>query len=171
MKIRTIVLSWDTVLALFITLVTAVFLPATLNASFTISFYSVGISVLSIVFSLFFASLAIIMASSDNDFIRFLEEEGDFTALLDTFGVTLLMLFLSLIYSIVLYLATDYFLKKHPDGYAQFNIFFLAFEFLFSYSLIASALSVKDTMKFSRLRAKYLMHENPESRIQKEEPS
>lgn len=156
MKISTIILSWDFVVSIILTLATAIFMPTMLKISFCISFYNIGITVLSIIFSLFFAALAIIMTSSDNDFIEFLEEENDFTALLDTFKITLLMLFISLIYSIVLYVTSDYFAKTNDDQFQQHKIFFLLFEFLFSYSLLSTSLSVKDTIKFSDIRAKYL---------------
>ncbi len=156
MRLSTIILSWDFVASIILTLATAIFLPPMLKISFCISFYNIGITVLSIIFSLFFAALAIIMTSSDNDFIEFLEEENDFTALLDTFKITLLMLFISLIYSIFLYVASDYFAKINDDQFQQHKIFFLLFEFLFSYSLFSTALSVKDTIKFSNIRAKYL---------------
>lgn len=156
MRLNTILLSWDFVVSIILILATAIFMPTMLKISFCISFYNIGITVLSIIFSLFFASLAIIMTSSDNDFIEFLEEENDFTALLDTFKITLLMLFISLIYSIVLYVTSDYFAKINDDQFQQHKIFFLIYEFLFIYSLSSTALSVKDTIKFSEIRAKYL---------------
>lgn len=156
MKLRHIVLSWDFFLSLVLTLVTALFIPTLLKISFCSSFYNVGITVLSIIFSLFFAALAIIMTSSDNDFIEFLEEKGDFTALLDTFKVTLVMLFVSLIYSIVLYVCSEYIAKEISDVAKQHKIFFLIFEFLFMYSMLATALSVKDTIVFSDFRSRYL---------------
>lgn len=156
MRLDKIILSWDFVISIILTLTTAIFMPTLLKISFCISFYNIGITVLSIIFSLFFAALATIMTSSDNEFIEFLEEENDFTALLDTFKITLLMLFISLIYSIVLYVTSDYFAKINDDKFQQHKIFFLFFEFLFSYSLLSTALSVRDTIKFSDIRAKYL---------------
>lgn len=156
MKLKQIILSWDFVVSIILTLVTALFLPSELTVTFSISFYNIGISVLSIIFSLFFAALAIIMTSSDNDFIEFLEETGDFTALMNTFKVTLIMLFVSLIYSIVLYVCSSYSVVNGNDKITQNKIFFLVFEFLFSYSMFATALSIKDTIMFSGYRAKYL---------------
>lgn len=156
MKIRHIILSWDFFLSLIITLVTALFIPSWLKIGFCSSFYNVGITVLSIIFSLFFAALAIIMTSSDNEFIEFLEENGDFKALLDTFKVTLIMLFVSLIYSIVLYVCSEYIAKHVAETAIQHKIFFLIFEFLFMYSMLATALSVKDTIVFSDFRSRYL---------------
>ena len=161
MKISNIILSWDFVIAIVLTLVTALILPSYLELDFCKSFYNIGITVLSIIFSIFFAALAIIMASSDNDFIEFLEENGDFTALLATFKITLVMLFISLIYSIVSYVIADYNLTTLQDqSVFQHKTFFLIFEFLFCYSLLATGLSVKDTIIFSNFRAKYLSKKN-----------
>lgn len=160
MKFSNIILSWDFVISIVLTLATAIFLPTMLKMSFCISFYNTGITVLSIVFSLFFAALAIIMTSSDNDFIEFLEEENDFSALLDSFKITLAMLFVSLIYSIVLYVSSDYFAKNNSPDFEQHKIFFLVFEFLFTYSLLSTALSVKDTIKFSDLMGQFLKKKN-----------
>ena len=161
MKISNIILSWDFVIAIILTLVTALILPSYLELEFCKSFFSIGISVLSIIFSIFFAALAIIMASSDNDFIEFLEENGDFTALLDTFKITLVMLFVSLIYSIILYVITDYYISTlNCQTVNQHKTFFLIFEFLFCYSLLATGLSVKDTIIFSNFRARYLSQKN-----------
>jgi ABC-type uncharacterized transport system fused permease/ATPase subunit len=156
MKFSNIILSWDFVISIVLTLATAIFLPTMLKMSFCISFYNTGITVLSIVFSLFFAALAIIMTSSDNEFIEFLEEKNDFSALLCSFKITLAMLFLSLIYAIVLYISSDYFLKNNDPAFEQHKIFFLVFEFLFAYSLLSTALSVRDTIKFSDFRGQFL---------------
>lgn len=156
MKLNNIILSWDFIAALSITLLTTCYLPSKINASFCASFYNVGITVLSIIFSLFFAALAIIMASSDNEFIAFLEEEGDFTGLLESFKVTLIALFTSLVYSIVLYIVTDYSIKISSEKIGQNKLFFLVFEFIFIYSLTATAICVLDTIKFSDFRSKYI---------------
>ncbi len=161
MKISNIILSWDFVIAIVLTLVTAIVLPNYLELEFCKSFYNTGITVLSIVFSIFFAALAIIMASSDNDFIEFLEENGDFTILLETFKITLIMLFISLIYSILLYVITDYNLTTLKcEAVKQHKTYFLIFEFLFCYSLLSTGLSVKDTIIFSNFRARYLSYKN-----------
>ena len=155
MKLKDVILSWDIIVAIIITLITSIILPAILPIKFCLSFYNIGISVLSIIFSLFFAALAIIMTSSDNDFIDFLEENNDFTALLNSFKTTLLILFISLFYSIVLYVITDYFTNISDAMKFQNVVYFLLFEFLFCYSLFATGLSVKDTITFSKFRAKF----------------
>lgn len=157
--INTYIKSPDTIISLIVSVCLIIFLPEQIKSSFALSFYNVGITVLSIIFSLFFASLAIIMSSTDNDFIDFLEDENEkaFTVLMETFKFVLIMLFVSLIYSIVLYTTTEYFIKVHKEATAlQTKWFFIIFQFLFSYSLIATALSVNDTLTFTSMRTKFL---------------
>lgn len=163
MTAKRIICSWDFALAVILTLVTARAIPNHLNLTFCLSFYSIGITVLSIVFSIFFAALAVIMASSDNDFIEFLEEKGDFSLLLSTFRFTLLCLFISLVYSISLYTYSEYILCQKSYVVYQNRMYFLIFELLFSYSLFSTGLCVKDTIEFSRFRSKFLQKKNKDA--------
>jgi hypothetical protein len=160
MKLRNYLLSWDTVAGIVAPLVTALCVPSQLDSGFVLSIYGIGINVLSIIFSLFFASSAIIMTSSDNDFIRFLEEGNDFTGLLTTFKVTLVALFVSLLYALVLYGITDYQNRQIHEPAFQHVAWFLVFEGFFVYSLISTGLSAKDTIKFSSRRARFLTINN-----------
>jgi len=89
MMIKRVVFAWDFLLAIVGAIFIAVVFPCALPIDFAKDIYNVGISVLSIVFSVFFAALAIIMASSDDDFVRFLEKDGDYTLLINTFQVSL----------------------------------------------------------------------------------
>ncbi len=59
----------DIVLAI----VSAIFLPSCVSNDLVAGYYSIGISVLSIVFSIYFAALAIIIASPPDDFVKFME--------------------------------------------------------------------------------------------------
>ncbi|MDB5125170.1 MAG: hypothetical protein JWP94_3299 [Mucilaginibacter sp.] len=156
MKVSEIILSWDTLIALLITGLTCSLLPTNLALEFCSEVFTIGITVLSIIFSLFFASLAIIMTSSADKFIVFLEEKGDFIALLNSFKITLIMLFISLSYTIGLFFYTVYLIKDNLSHEKQSYYFFLSFELLFVYSLVSTALSINDTIIFSKMRAKFL---------------
>jgi ABC-type uncharacterized transport system fused permease/ATPase subunit len=156
MKFRNIILSYDFVLASITTLFSALFIPSWIKGSFAAAFYNTGLTVLSIIFSLFFAASAIIMSSTDNEFIKFLEERKQFSRLMHTFKFTLIVLFISLIYSIVLWTCTDYVVKEYAEKARQHKVFFSFFQFLFSYSLLAAALSVMDTIAFTKYRTKFL---------------
>lgn len=156
MKVKDIILYWDFVIAAITTLFSALFIPIWIKAEFAQTFYNIGITVLSIVFSLFFAALAIIMSSSDNEFIIFMEEKKRFTRLLNSFKFVLIILFLSLIYSIVLYQCTDYVVKLYKETAVQHKVFFSIFQFLFSYSLLATGFCVLDVITFSNYRTRFL---------------
>lgn len=157
MNYKSIIYSFDIWIALAITAVTAFFLPAEIKSTFACSFYSVGITVLSIVFSLFFACLAIIMTSNDNEFVKFMEDPDRlFTRLLDSFKFTLSLLLFSLAYSIVAFQYFDFFVKIHSERHYQHKAFFLLFEFLFSYALCATSQSVYDTIRFTSRRTIFL---------------
>jgi hypothetical protein len=162
-RIKDIILSWDFCLSAVCTVVTAFCLPHLIKSTFACSFYSVGINVLSIIFSLFFASLAILMTTSDNDFICYMEEQKLFSMLLSSFKITLYSLFLSLIYSIIANQYFDFFVKTESDKHLQPKYYLLVFEFLFSYSLLATALCVRDSIKFTDYRSKYFSQKNKKS--------
>lgn len=155
-KYKAVFLSWDIWISIVVGVITYSILPEYLDVKFTKSFYNTGITVLSIIFSLFFAALAIIMSSSDNDFIQFLEKENHFTELLWTFKFTLIILFISLIYSIGLYTFSEYLIENNTSEFEQHRIYFVTFEILFSYSMLATFLAVLDTIQFSKFRAVFL---------------
>lgn len=69
------------------------------------------------------------------------------------------MLLISLVYSIVLYTVTDFYIKKYGEGGSVHHKFpFIIFQFLFTYSLISTALSVKDTISFTTYRTRFLIN-------------
>lgn len=170
-KIKTYILSLDFIITCLIVLGTCFILPAKVPTTFAASFYNIGITVLSIVFSLFFAALAIIMSSTDSEFVLYLEEKKQFSSLMATFKFTLAILFLSLMYSIILNTTCEFALKsadqKVLHNFEQPKVLFLVFEFLFCYSLIATALSVKDTIDFTHYRTKYLLKSKAEKEAEK----
>lgn len=114
-----------------------------------------GISVLSIIFSVYFAALAIIISASDDDFVYFLEAEGHYTAILSTFKFSMFMIFTALIYSIILFAKTAYSLGMNSN-YIQHHGWMVLYSFIFSYSLFCVFNSTIDALKYSHYRTKYL---------------
>ncbi len=146
-------------IALLSVIITYFILPEYINMKFALSFYNVSMTVLSIIFSLFFTAMAIIMSSSDNDFIEFLEQKNTFTELLWSFKVTLFILFLSLILSIILYSGTSYWIENETNSniaWLQNSKLLLLLEFCFLYGMIATWFCIMDTVKFSKYRAIFL---------------
>lgn len=149
------IISLDTIIAAGVTAVVILLLPCRVSGILVSEWLSMGISVLSIVFSIFFATLAFIISATDNEFIRFLEKNGDFTSIVNTFKWTLLSLFVSLIYSILLYGFVSYRVNA-CKGFVLNEWFMGAFVLMFFYSLVATILSTNDAIKFSEVRTKFI---------------
>lgn len=156
---KQIFLSWDFGCSVAITFTLACMLNDSIPIEFAKDIYGVGISVLSITFSVYFAALALIMTSGDDDFVRFLEEKGDFTAIVDTFKFSLLVLFSALVYSILIYIHTSislYAASNPKNIKQQSEILLWIFMFLFSYSLLSALGATLDSIQYSMFRAKFL---------------
>lgn len=154
MKVKYIFWSWDFIISIICSLITYVVLPYWINSTFAKDIYSVGISVLSIVFSVFFAALAIIMSSSDDDFVSYLEQKGHYTIIIESFQFSLAVLFIALIYAVGIYSFTSYWLSV--DFKQQQNYWFIIFVFLFFYGMLAAASSTINAITYSKYRSKYL---------------
>jgi uncharacterized protein YacL len=154
MKISNIIKSWDIWLALLVTITVAVLLPGQIKSNFAKEAYFVGLSVLAIIFSIFFASLAIIMSSSHDDFVSFLEEKKQYTAIIATFRYTLVLLFIALLISIIFYIYTSY-LVSQGNQY-QSKWWFVCFSFVALYALLAVVMSTGDTISYSKYRARFV---------------
>jgi hypothetical protein len=156
-RLKSLLASWDIWIAVIITALASVCLPDYIDMKFSLSFYNVSMTVLSIIFSLFFTAMAIIMSSSDNDFIDFLEEKNTFTELLWSFKITLLILFISLLSSIILYTGTSYWIETYNNKNWVQNKYLLVFlVFSFSYGMFATWYCIMDTIKFSKFRSEFL---------------
>ena len=104
-KLR-MVLTWDLGLALMAGLVVLIMSPQSVPNTFAKDIYGLGASVLSIVFAVFFAALATVMASAHDDFLDLLEAKGSLERVIFAFRFTLLLLFVGLVLSVVLYALT-----------------------------------------------------------------
>jgi len=163
--VNNIILSWDTIIALVVTMASIIFVPNNITNEFCTTIYGTAISVLSIIFSIFFASLAVIMAFPDNEFIEFIEHPTNmFSRLIRYFKITLGALFLALIYTICIFILSNY--TKQNTSYTK--PFFCIFIFLFTYGLFATAFAVLVTLKLTINRATYIYNKK-ENRNQDEE--
>lgn len=159
MNLKSFVLSWDTAVALLTALVLASMIPERVNNSLAKDIYGVGITTLSIVFSMFFAALAMIMSSGDNDFVYFMEHpDGGYTELLSLFRFTLCSLFVALTLSIVFYGVTSWLITSHGVEKQSFQNkwFLVGFSSVSVYALVATLLSSVDAIRYAELRVKYL---------------
>jgi len=156
MKIKAIFISWDLILSVMIAVLFYLLLPNLIDIAFAKDLYGIGISVLSIVFSVYFAALAIIISSGDNEFVKFLEEDENlYSELIFTFKFSLIILFIALIYSILLYIQCSF--KISQNIKLQSSVFLVIFTFLFFYGLFASLNATFDSIKYAKYRTKFLL--------------
>ena len=169
-KIKSIILSYDTFISLITTMIAMVVLPKEISNELCVSIYGTAITILSIIFSIFFASLAVIMAFPDNEFIAFMEVPDKlFSRVLGYFKITLGALFIALIYTIVVYIITAFANEIQTFN----NALFIVFVFLFTYSLFATAIAIDVTLKLTSRRANYLanIYESKEDDEEENQPT
>lgn len=154
MKLKDVFWAWDFLSAFVLSLMVNYILPYWVSNEFAHDLYGIGISVLSIVFSVYFAALAVIISSSDDDFVRFLEEEGDYTAIISTFQFSLAALFVALLYSLVMYAFAASWISSKFES--QPHWWLGIFCFLFLYGLFAALNSTLDSIKYAKFRTRYL---------------
>lgn len=160
MKLKSVFWAWDFLLACVLSLAAGYILPYWVANDFAHDLYGIGISVLSIVFSVYFAALAIIISSSDDDFVRFLEEDGDYTSIISTFEFSLAALFAALLYSLIMYAFTASWIS---DKYESQPFWWLAiFSFLFLYGLFAALNSTLDSITYAKFRTRFLASKGPQ---------
>ena len=154
MKISRVLVSWDFAFAVTLSGLTLLLCPSVVSSSMAKDFYSVGISVLSIVFAVFFAAFAIIMSAGDNEFVAFLHQDGEYAEIIWSFRATVLILFASLLLALGEYTYVGFRIAQKAEWHSKW--FLVAFAGGFSYALMAVALSVFDAIKYSAARVQYL---------------
>ena len=153
--IKKYILSYDVIISIMLSVSCFIYFPEWIQVELIKDILSMGIGVLSIIFSIFFATLAFVISSSDDEFVSFLEEYGLFTRIINSFKWTVGSLFVSLIYSIIIYsISTINFYKE--DKYLMSKYVLVIFCFLFFYSLIATLISTFDAITYSKKRIEHL---------------
>jgi hypothetical protein len=154
MNLRKVLVSWDFGAAVALLAATAAFAPARVPNVLVKDFYGAAIAVLSILFSVFFAALAIIMSSSDDDFVAFLEEEKGYTRIVSTFRFTLILLFMALLTALFLYVYTSVRLQAKVEYQSRW--WSLIFGPLFLYALVAAFLASLDSVSYAKHRSRFI---------------
>jgi hypothetical protein len=155
MRVKSIFLSWDVLATLAATLATIPLAPRWIPNVLVKDLSAVGIAVLAITFSVFFAALAIIMSSSDDEFVAFLEEDGAYTHIIGAFKFSLILLFVALVFSLFLYAYTS--IRVARDVRDQGRWWSVSFEFLFLYSLFAALAAALDSIRYSEYRSRFIL--------------
>jgi energy-coupling factor transporter transmembrane protein EcfT len=159
MRVRSVIISWDTAGGCVGCALAAGFLPRWVPSALAQDFYRVGISVLAILFSVFFAALAVIISATNDDFVRWLDsdkqasDDGDFAAIVSAFRFSLVSLFVALTSSLLLYAYTSVRIANAVKH--QHKCFAAVFAFLFFYGLFTAGICTLNAITFSRLRSRY----------------
>jgi hypothetical protein len=152
--VKSVFLSWDFLGASIISLGVLFFAPDNISNEAARDIYNLGVTSLSIIFSVYFAALAMIITSGDNDFIDFFDQDDDYSRLIKSFRFVLAILLISLLTSVLLYIfAVIFFYEKKAT---QTKVFMVIFSFLAPYSLLATFLASNDAIQYALVRAKYL---------------
>lgn len=154
MKVKDIALCWDFILAIVLSGIIYAILPCNVKLVAAKDIYYIAITVLSIIFSLYFAALAIIISSSNDDFILFLEVDKTYTGVIGTFKYTLIVLFFSLIVSIILFCIASIGINENYD--IQSKIIMSIFNFFFSYSLFTVFNACLDSITYAKKRVDFI---------------
>lgn len=154
MNPKRILCSTDCLAATVTALVLVLLLPESVPTLLARDLFAASMSVLSITFSVFFAALAVIISSSDNDFVRFLEVDGAYSRIISSFRFTLEAIFVALIASVVLYTLAA--IQAASDCEDQPKWYIVAFGPLFFYSLFAAMGVARDSITYAKYRARFL---------------
>ena len=162
MKLKNIILSPDILISLVLSITLYMFMPEFLENSFVKEVYNTGISVLAIIFSIYFAALAIIISTGDNNFIEYIQIKGFYKVIIGAFRTTLFIIFIALIYSFIIYSITVFQISNKMEKQSKYS--FIIFVFLFLYALLATAWSSKDAIKYYEYRIKFLAAQKKDSK-------
>ncbi|ADQ45658.1 hypothetical protein Calkro_0776 [Caldicellulosiruptor kronotskyensis 2002] len=156
MKIKNIFISWDFIISVLVAIIMFFIFPWRINGLFAKDIFAGALTVLSVVFSIYLAALAIIISSSDNEFIEFLEKEKMYSSIIDTFKVTLVVTFFSLVLTSILYGITAYFSIQSSSGYYINKLVLIIFIFFFFYSLLSVFVSALDSVTYFKMRTRFI---------------
>jgi hypothetical protein len=118
--------------------------------------YSTSISVLAIIFAVFFAALAVIITAPVDDFIRFMEQGDQFyTELVRSYRWCLYWLFGALASGMVLFTRCAF--VQHPESYHEPRWVIVSFVSIVAYALAATLSAVGDCITFAQTRAEFAM--------------
>ena len=152
--VQRFLLSWDFFAAFLVALLTNFYVHSNILNDFARDIYNVGITTLSIIFSAYFAALAIIVSLGDSEFIDFFDEDGDYTRLIKSFRLALLSLLVALLIAIALYAFSSFlFYGKYSE---QPKVLLTLFSFFSIYGIIATFIAANDAINYALCRVKFL---------------
>jgi len=152
-KFRSTFLTWDIWLAFGLSLLCLLIPNRLITPDFAQEILKTTNSILSVLFSVYFAALAILASSGDNEFVMFLQSEGYYKDILGNFKITLYLLFIALVISIMLLV----WVSLLPESSTIINFLPEIYAFIFLYSVFATINSSSDAIIYAQLRGKFLI--------------
>lgn len=162
LRLRDVVVAADFASGVVAFALTAYFAPERIGMALAKDLFGTGLSVLSIVFSIYFAALATFASASDDDFIAFLEQDNSFSEIMGALRFTLALLFAALLLAIVAYATTAIAMSILPDGSTQSRWWLAGFAFFFCWSLFATNNSAGDAIRYAIARMRYVKLKRPQ---------
>lgn len=155
-RLKRVFFSLDFVLAMGGAILFAILMVEPASSDTVKEISSLAVTTLSIIFSVFFAALAVLITSADNEFVKFLERFNGYTEIIWSFKFTFFVIFIALLFSIVLYVTTLFELAKQIPGVYPWFILF-PYVFFSLYALFGTVLSTVDAIKYAEYRTKFLL--------------
>lgn len=155
-KLKTIFMAWDFLAALVGASIYGFLVNMPASAEIVKEITVLAVSTLSIIFSVYFAALAVLITSVDNDFVKFLQQFGAYSDLIWSFKFTFLVIFIGLLFSIVLYVTTLFEIPKPIPGVYPLKIMF-PYTFITIYALFCTVSASIDAIKYAEYRTKFLV--------------
>ena len=149
-------ISWDFFLTVGVTLILYLVLPRMVPFGFALDLYLVGVSVLSMCIFYFIAFIAVISASSDEEFIHYLRTHQGFVSVFRTYQYTIVVLFVALIFTLVMYGLANFQKYLMPDVATHNRSYFLSFMFFFCYGILTVFEATLDSVSFLKLRVNFI---------------
>lgn len=166
MKIKNIIVSWDTLCSLIIAMIFYFLSSNEIPAENAIKIFEISITVLALFFSVFFAGLAVLITAGDDDFITFLQETNTYRRIINFFKYTMVVIFIALMVSVSLYVITIPITNTKIFYYFPKTIISIHI-FIASYALFCSLLSVFDAIKYAERRAQFIKNNTDLEKLKK----
>lgn len=158
-KLRKLFRSRDFYAAAMAGLLVLLFAPDWVSLTLAKEVLSITVSVLAIIFSVFFAGVAVIITAGDNDFIAFLQLDGTFTRILWSYKATLMILFGALVFSLGFLLTVLVYSEMSPilpsSAYVP-KWALVALAVASVWALFAALGAAADAILYANLRVRYI---------------
>lgn len=161
MNARRVIVSWDFGAAVASAVIVAGITPRFIPNATAQDLFRVGTSVLSLLFSIFFAALAVIVSSANEEFLVWLAsgtksgEKGDYEKIVSAYRFSLLALFVALVVALWLFGYTS--IRMGNGVHDQHKWFLVAFTFAFFYALFVAIQASFYAVKFSQFRNEFVV--------------